>query len=86
MLFTRDTGGDTKVCRLAKWILEKNEELDSLEDTTDILENRLVDSLDLTSFILFVEELRGQPIPAGEVVPEDFRSLQVIQRTFLQQA
>ena len=54
-----------------------------LEDTTDILENNIIDSMQFVEFVLFVEEVRGRPIPVGEIAPESFSSLQLIDQNFL---
>lgn len=82
MLFTRDRTGETQIEQVAKWVFDQNEELQSLEDSVDIFENQLVDSLQITSFIFLIEELSGRAIPIEEIVPEAFKSLAIINQTF----
>ncbi|WP_315833545.1 hypothetical protein [Bradyrhizobium prioriisuperbiae] len=83
MLFIRDKeGGQGKIQKIAEWIFQQNEDLASLDYETDLFENQLIDSLQITSFIFLVEELRGEPIALEEIVPEAFKSLAVIEKTF----
>jgi acyl carrier protein len=57
--------------------------LESIDLDTDIIENRLIDSLQFVSFLLFIEEVRGQEIPEAEVKLDSLRTLRSIRDNFL---
>jgi hypothetical protein len=57
---------------------------ESIDLDVDIIEERVVSSIDFVAFVLFVEELRGRPIPAGALDDiGSFRTLRRIAETFL---
>lgn len=82
MIISRGREGDSLIEKLARQIFELNETLQEMGSDTNLFEAGVLDSLDFSTFILYVEELRGEPIPAGEVVPESFASLEAIVQAF----
>jgi acyl carrier protein len=67
------------------WILERNPELSDLDQDTDIIDSRIVNSLQFVELVLFVEELRGTMIQSDEVDFDAFRTLRSIDKNFLGQ-
>ncbi|SFY19932.1 acyl carrier protein [Streptomyces atratus] len=67
------------------WILERNPELTELDPETDIIEKRIVDSLQFVELVLYVEELRGTMLQSNEVGLDSFRTLKAIEKNFLHQ-
>ncbi|MFC1419780.1 acyl carrier protein [Streptacidiphilus cavernicola] len=70
--------------QIAEWIRTKNPELDrepGLQE--DLIEARLIDSLDFLEFIYLLESFSGRPIDLGEVSVDDFRTLERIEHRFL---
>ncbi|ARP73359.1 holo [Streptomyces pluripotens] len=67
------------------WILQRNPELDedSLDPETDIIESRIVDSLQFVELVLHIEELRGEMMESMDVDLDAFRTLKDIERNFL---
>ncbi len=67
-----------KIDRLSEWIVSdcKYEGEFSLE--TDLIEQRIVTSLQFVELVLLVEELRGREITEAERDLEHFRTLQGI--------
>jgi acyl carrier protein len=49
----------------------------------DLIENRLIDSLTFIEFLVFLEELTGQPIDQDNLRAADFRTLAAIEAKFL---
>ena len=68
--------------QLRSYLLELNPELDTVDPDLDIIENRIVDSLQLVGFLVFIEQLRGTEIPEASVNQESFRTLRTIQERF----
>ncbi|HEX8699784.1 MAG TPA: acyl carrier protein [Myxococcaceae bacterium] len=68
--------------KLKDWIVQHNAAAKDIGPDTNIIESRLIDSLQFVSFLLYVEELRGKEIPEDQVSLESFRSLSVIRNTF----
>ncbi|MER6443760.1 acyl carrier protein [Streptomyces venezuelae] len=65
------------------WILERNPDVTDLSPDTDILETRVVTSLQFVELVLFVEDLRGRMLEANDVDLDAFRTLESIERTYL---
>ncbi|MGW5419975.1 acyl carrier protein [Streptomyces sp. NPDC003943] len=73
--------------RVAAWLHEKNPGLDGPIDTDeDLIEARLIDSMDFLEFIDLLEELSGTSIDLEEVTIDDFRTLSRVQERFLSAA
>ncbi|WP_423907069.1 acyl carrier protein [Candidatus Spongiihabitans sp.] len=68
------------ISKVKKYILDKNSSLTDTTflETTDIIENRLIDSLQFVEFILFVEEIIGRKIDIESINIDDFRTLKSI--------
>jgi acyl carrier protein len=83
-VFSENVATEAGIKRLRDWILERNPELDDVPADADIIDNRLITSLQFVGFMLFIEELRGAPLKAEEVNIESFRTLRAINNTFLE--
>lgn len=80
---TSQRDSDQIVAQLKAWIISNNENAEGMDADTDIVENKLVDSLNFINFLVLVEELRGEEIPYDEVEVERFRTLRSIKTHFL---
>ena len=56
-----------------------------LHDTTPILEQRIISSLQIIDMILMLENLVERPIDIGELKPGVFKDIDTICRTFFQE-
>ncbi|MFI9617003.1 phosphopantetheine-binding protein [Streptomyces sp. NPDC052023] len=67
------------------WILQRNPGLseDDVRPETDIIESRIVDSLQFVELVLHIEELRGEMMEFTEVDLDSFRTLNDIEKNFL---
>lgn len=67
-----------------EWILAATPDADpaGLTDTTPIIEERYLTSLQITDLILFIEDLRGVTVDVEELTPGTFRDIDTICRTF----
>ncbi|MEH6376721.1 acyl carrier protein [Streptomyces sp. KLMMK] len=65
------------------WILERNPDLTELDQETDIIETRIINSLQFVELVLYVEELRGTMLQSNEVDLDAFRTLKGIEKNFL---
>ncbi|KJS53884.1 hypothetical protein [Streptomyces rubellomurinus] len=67
------------------WILARNPDVTELDAETDIIDTRVITSLQFVELVLHVEELRGRMLESSEVDLDAFRTLGSIERTFLRQ-
>ncbi|MFF0431135.1 acyl carrier protein [Streptomyces sp. NPDC004327] len=73
--------------RVTAWLHEKNPGLDGpIDADEDLIEARLVDSMDFLEFIDLLEELSGSSIDLDEVTIDDFRTLSRVRERFLSAA
>jgi acyl carrier protein len=70
--------------QLRAWIARKNGKLsaDELTDTTPIIEQRILSSLDVAEFLVYVSELRDAPLDVEDLRPGAFRDVGTIYATF----
>lgn len=71
---------------LRAWILAHRPGLRSeeLRDDTDLIDARIVDSLQFTELVLLVEQLSGRDLLAEDMDPHPFRTLGRIRATFFE--
>lgn len=70
--------------RVAAWLHEKNPGLDGPVDVDeDLIEARLIDSMDFLEFIDLLEDISGTSIDLQEVTIDDFRTLARVRERFL---
>ncbi|MFF2780465.1 acyl carrier protein [Streptomyces sp. NPDC058052] len=70
--------------RVAAWLQEKNPGLDGPVDADeDLIEARLIDSMDFLEFIDLLEDISGTSIDLQEVTIDDFRTLARVRERFL---
>ncbi|MFD8483048.1 acyl carrier protein [Kitasatospora sp. NPDC059673] len=70
--------------RIATWLHEKNPDLDGpIGPEEDLIEARLIDSMDFLEFIDLLEDLTGDTIDLQEVTIDDFRTLARVNERFL---
>ena len=70
--------------RIAAWLHEKNPGLDGpIEGDEDLIEARLIDSMDFLEFIDLLEDISGNSIDLQEVTIDDFRTIDRVQQRFL---
>lgn len=53
-----------------------------VDGATDLIEGRVIDSLQFVQFIFFIEELTGQVLDPEQVSVDDFRTLDAIELRF----
>ena len=66
---------DDAIEKIQSYIGAKNPEYTNLSMDTDIIENRLIDSLQFVEFVLYIEEVAEVTIDMELADIEDFRSL-----------
>ncbi|MFF6788034.1 acyl carrier protein [Streptomyces filamentosus] len=70
--------------RVAAWLREKNPGLEGpIDADEDLIEARLIDSMDFLEFIDLLEDLSGTSIDLQEVTIDDFRTLGRVRERFL---
>lgn len=74
--------------RIRDWILEQNPKVDAavLADSTPLLEQKILSSIQIMDLILFLEHLQGRPLDIDQVQPENFYSLDTIYSAFFAEA
>lgn len=71
------------VQKLMDWLREKKPEIGSIDPDDDLMNKRILDSLQFVNFLFMIEQVRGRPIPQEKVVPDNFTTLRSIEANFL---
>ncbi len=61
-----------------RWFLDTKPDLVDLDLDLDLIENRVLDSLDFVTFVIFLESLTGREIQPSAFSPSAFRTLRSI--------
>lgn len=76
-----DTAGDA-VDKIREWLCTKNPQARSIGLDDNIIENRVIDSLQFITFLLFIEEMLGRKLRSDEVEEESFSTIRAIRDNF----
>lgn len=70
---------------LMQWVIERNPErvTDGVTDTTPLIAERLLTSLQIAELLLFIERRRGCAIDVRALQPGSFADVRTIVATFL---
>lgn len=70
--------------RLRAWLIGANPEVAgmTLQPGTDIIESRILESLQVVEFILFIEAQTGEHILSEDLNPDKLRTLESIYESF----
>lgn len=74
---------ENKIELLRQWLLEANPELTGVADDEDIIDSRILSSLQFVEFILYVERIRGAAIDFDELDIDAVRTLRDIEQNYL---
>lgn len=66
-----------------EWIKQKKPGVTDLTLELDLIESRIVDSLDFLELIFLLEEITGREFDLNNLSIDSFRSLKAIQENFL---
>lgn len=72
--------------RVRKFIVDIHDGAASFEDTDDLIEKGLIDSLRFVEFVLLISELSGREIDLEKLNIDEFRSIAAIRATFFEPA
>lgn len=73
------TNTQEQMDQIKAWLLAKKPEIQDIDPDFDIIENRVIDSLSFTEFILFLEEVSGREVQIYTESVNAFRTLRSIQ-------
>ena len=65
-----------------QYLLSKRPELTEIPRDLDLIENRILDSVDFVGFLVMLEQHTGEEIRMEDVTPEDFRTVTAIEKRF----
>jgi len=68
---------------LCDWIRAKRSNAAAIDLDTDLIENRLIDSMEFAEFLFTLEEVSGNVIDLADVELDSFRTLRSIHSKFL---
>jgi acyl carrier protein len=73
-----------QIDRLRAWLVKQNPAIDpaAITEDTDIIESRILESLQLVEFILFLEQASGREIMSEQLDARKLRTLGTIYREF----
>ncbi len=72
-----------ELATIREWIISRHDEPVDISYDTDLIENRLIDSLQFADFLFFIEEITGTEIDLAAVDLQTFRTLRSIESHFL---
>lgn len=75
--------GTSNLDKVKQWILDKNQDVDQIDLDLDLIENRVIDSLQFIDFILLLEELSGKEISMTNFSVNQVQTLRAINENFL---
>lgn len=67
---------------LRHWLLEKNPDLDAIDDDLDLFESKLLDSINFVEFILIIEELIDREIPVSSDLVARTSTLRLVSENY----
>lgn len=76
------TGARDPIEQLRRHLMSKRPDITSLPLDYDLLENKVIDSLQFIEFVFFVQELSGQSIPLDEIDLQKFKNLNAIKDSY----
>jgi len=70
--------------KVREWIVQKNTSIhpDVLTEDIDLIENRMIDSLQFVEFILFLEEMTGRDVYTNEFKLDSVKTLRAIEKNY----
>jgi acyl carrier protein len=69
---------------IIQFFVEQGASSDGIDDDTDLLGNRILDSLHFLDFVFLIEEVTGREVDLGTLDVEDFRTMtRILNRFFL---
>lgn len=71
-----------EMVQVKQWVLQNNTSSTELLYETDLIENRIIDSLQFVEFILFLESITGKEVYTKNFNLESIRSLQAIELNY----
>ena len=73
---------------IKQWIVNKNGKirLEELKDSTPIIEQRIISSLQIMDLILYIETLSGNSIDVDSLKPGVFKDVNTIVTNFLKES
>ena len=74
---------DNSIATIIDWIKLKNDKVIDIKNDIDLIENRIIDSLDFMEFILLIEELTGRSNLIADLTVDHFRTLNSIRKHIL---
>lgn len=72
------------MAQIKAWLLARKPEIQDIDPDFDIIENRVIDSLSFTEFIIFLEEVSGQEVEIDAGSVNTFRTLRAIQENVIE--
>lgn len=76
---------DQRIGEVRKWLLRERPDIKDIDLDTDLIDNRILDSVTFINFVYFMEELTGKRIPlASGTAASSLRTLRTIQTGLLE--
>jgi acyl carrier protein len=69
---------------IRQFIVDKHDDAVKFEDTDDLIEKRLVDSLRFVEFVLLIAELSGREIDMDALNIDEFRTIATIRAMYFE--
>ncbi len=67
---------------ILKFLHSRNPDLGEIEKDIDLIDSRIIDSLDFIEIVFLIEQATGKEVDLEEVSVDNLRTLQAIEETF----
>lgn len=73
-----------KINEIKQWLLSKKKYLSDIPFDLDLIEHNIVDSLSFVEYVLVIEEISGREVVVDDSVLDKVRTLEGVQRNYLE--
>ncbi|MFK7803182.1 MAG: acyl carrier protein [Anaerolineae bacterium] len=72
----------TPLDNIIKFLHSRNPDLGEIAHDVDLIESRIIDSLDFIELVFLIEEATGAPVDLEEIEVDNLRTLQAIEASY----
>jgi acyl carrier protein len=74
------------ITKVREWLLTQNKNMTDIDLDYDLIENRVIDSLQIVEFLLFLESITGREVYTSDFSLDQIKTLQAIYDNFLKES
>jgi acyl carrier protein len=71
-----------EIAELLEWLQERNKSGKDIKLTTDLIEEKVIDSLTFVEYVMMIEEVTGQTVVVDDSILTKVNTLAKVEQTF----